>query len=100
LGELAEVTLQLPETAVMVLVPNASVQRAQGKVGVWRIQDGKPAFAVVRLGASSLDGQVQVLEGLRQGDSVVVYSQKALTKDTRIKVVDTLVSGADKGSTP
>ena len=44
---------------------------------MWRLQDGKPAFAPVRLGASSLDGQVQVLDGLQAGDTVVVYSQKA-----------------------
>lgn len=100
LGELAEVTLQLPQTAPSLLVPNASVQRLQGQVGVWRIQQGKPEFAPVHLGASSLDGQVQVLEGLQAGDLVVVYSQKALTAGARVKVVDALVKTATPGSAP
>lgn len=100
LGELAEVTLQLPETAPTPMVPNASVQRVRGKVGVWRIRDGKPEFAPVRLGANSLDGQVQVLEGLQAGDTVVVYSQKELTAGDRVQVVDALVKPAAKGSTP
>lgn len=100
LGELAEVTLQLPETATTLLVPNASVQRVQGQVGVWRLQDGKPVFAAVRLGTSSLGGQVQVLEGLQAGDVVVVYSQKALTAGARVQVVDALVKPTTQGSAP
>jgi HlyD family secretion protein len=100
LGELAEVTLQLPETAPALLVPNASVQRVQGQVGVWRIRGGKPEFAPVRLGANSLDGQVQVLEGLQAEDTVVVYSQRELTAGARVQVVDALVKPAAKVSTP
>lgn len=100
LGELAEVTLQLPETAPALLVPNASVQRVQGQVGVWRIRGGKPEFAPVRLGANSLDGQVQVLEGLQAGDTVVVYSQKELTVGARVQVVDALVKPAAKVGAP
>ena len=90
-GELAEVTLQLPETPPSLLVPNASIQHRQGETGVWRLEGGKPVFAPVRLGARSLDGQVQVLDGLKAGDSVVVYSQKALTADSNVQVVDALV---------
>jgi HlyD family secretion protein len=100
LGELAEVTLQLPETAPSLLVPNASVQQVQGQEGVWRMQGGKPAFVPVRLGTSSLDGQVQVLDGLQAGDSVVVYSQKAVTAGARVQVVDALVKPASQGSAP
>ena len=44
----------------------------------------------MRLGQSSLDGQVQVLEGLKAGDEVVVYSEKELSAGTRIKVVESL----------
>jgi HlyD family secretion protein len=93
-GELAEVELQLPETATALLLPNASIQRLQGQTGVWRLSEGKPVFAQVRLGTSSLDGRVQVLEGLRSGDSVVVYSQKSLTEGARVQVVDALVKSA------
>ena len=54
----------------------------------------------VRLGASSLDGQVQVLEGLKAGDAIVVYSQKALAPNARVKVVDALVKAQSQGGTP
>ena len=90
-GEMAEVTLQLPATAPALLLPNAAIQHQQGQSGVWRVQNGKPEFAPVQLGTQSLDGQVQVLKGLDKNDQVVIYSQKALSGGARISVVDTLV---------
>lgn len=98
-GELAEVTLQLPETPTSLLLPNASIQRQQGQTGVWRLDGGKLAFAPVQLGTHSLDGQVQVLGGVKAGDEVVVYSQKALSAGTRVQVVDALVK-APAGAAP
>lgn len=98
-GELAEVTLQLPETPTALLLPNASIQRQQGQTGVWRLDGGKPVFVPVQLGAHSLDGQVQVLSGVKAGDEVVVYSQKALSAGTRVQVVDALVN-TPAGATP
>jgi HlyD family secretion protein len=89
-GELAEVTLTLPATAPAVLLPNPALQRQADRVGVWRIEGGEPRFTAVRIGLTSLDGQVQVLEGLKAGDEVVVHSEKALTAGSRIKVVDQL----------
>lgn len=100
LGELAEVTLELPQLAPALIVPNAAIQRIQGNVGVWRIQERKLEYVPVRLGASDLDGQVQILEGLKSGDSVVVYSQKALKDDTRINVVEALVGNAARSPSP
>jgi len=97
LGEMAEVTLQLPDTAPALLLPNAAIQHQKGQSGVWRLQDGKPEFALVQLGTQSLDGQVQVLKGLDKNDRVVVYSQKALSSGARISVVEALVKpGADQ----
>ena len=52
------------------------------------------------LGANSLDGQVQVLEGLQAADIVVAYSQRELTAGARVQVVDALVKPVAKVSTP
>ena len=92
-GELAEVTLTLPATAPALLLPNPAIRRQADQVGVWRLEGGKLHFAPVRIGQTSLDGQVQVLEGLKAGDEVVVYSEKDLSANSRIKVVDTLAGG-------
>jgi HlyD family secretion protein len=91
IGEMAEVTLQLPATAPALLLPNAAMQHQKGQSGVWRIKDGKPEFAPVQFGTQSLDGQMQVLKGLDKNDRVVIYSQKALSSGARISVVETLV---------
>jgi HlyD family secretion protein len=48
-GELAEVTVQLPASAPGLLVPNAAVQRQAGQAGVWRL-----AAAAMLLSAAAL----------------------------------------------
>lgn len=88
IGELAEVTVALAAHKPMPVVPNASVQRVDGRIGVWIVNDGDLHFTPVRTGASDLDGRVQILEGLKGGERVVVYSQKALGVGSRIKVVE------------
>lgn len=93
LGELAEVSLKLPATENALLLPNASIKRQGEHSGVWVLGDGKIGFVPVKLGASSLDGQVQVLDGLSAGTQVIVHSEKELAAGSRIKVVDSLVGG-------
>jgi RND family efflux transporter MFP subunit len=90
IGELSEVTVALPSLPALPVIPNASVQRVDGKLGVWLINDGSLHFTPVKLGATDLDGQVQITEGLQPGAQVVVYSQRTLTARSRINVVDQL----------
>lgn len=87
-GELAEVTLDMPALSVALVIPNAAVQREGDKIGVWQIVNGDLHFTPVRLGASDLNGSVQVRDGLKNGDQFVVYSEKALTLRSRVKVVE------------
>lgn len=89
-GELAEVTLSLPATSRAVLLPNAAIKRTQTQTGVWVIDAGALRFVPLRLGAASLDGQVQVLDGLRAGTTVIVHSEKDIGAHSRITVVDSL----------
>lgn len=100
MGELAEVTLALPQTPETLVLPNAAIQHWQGETGVWRLREGSPEFAPVRLGARSLDGLVQALDGLAAGDTVVVYSAKALTPGARVSVVEALVKASASGAAP
>ncbi|WP_298433460.1 efflux RND transporter periplasmic adaptor subunit [Ottowia sp.] len=89
-GELAEVTVQLPELPAAPTIPNAAIRTVNGQRGVWKVAKGKLAFVPIALGRSSLDGHVQVEKGLALGDQFVVYSEKALTAGSRIHVVDRL----------
>jgi len=88
IGELAEVTVALPALAAKPSLPNAAIQRINGKLGVWQVINDDLHFTPVTLGTADLDGHVQVREGLKAGDQVVVYSAKSLSERSRIDIVD------------
>ena len=88
LGELAEVTIDLPALPAMPVIPNAALQRQGSQPGVWQVRDDSLHFVPVKLGRSDLDGHVQVLDGLQAGDRIVVYSEKPLTAGSKIRLVD------------
>ncbi|MDY0066134.1 MAG: efflux RND transporter periplasmic adaptor subunit [Steroidobacteraceae bacterium] len=88
IGELAEVTVQLPPTAPTPVISDASVQRVGGRLGVWLVEASDLEFRPVKLGVASLDGRVQIIEGLTNGQQVVVYSERALRPRSRIKLVE------------
>lgn len=87
-GELAEVTVDLPSLPAAPVIPNAALHRENDQMGVWQVMNGDLLFKRVKLGASDLDGLIQVNEGLKNGDQVVVYSEKALTTRSRIHVAE------------
>ena len=89
-GELAEITVALPPLPALPVVHSASIQHVGGSIGVWLIENGGLRFVPVTLGASDLDGRIQVSQGLNPGDRVALYSQRRLDAHSRIKVVDHL----------
>jgi RND family efflux transporter MFP subunit len=88
IGELAEVTIALPGLSATPTIPNAAIQSVAGKTGVWKVEEGKARFTAVELGASDLDGIVQVTKGLQTGDEIVVHSASRLTGTSRIQITD------------
>jgi HlyD family secretion protein len=93
IGELAEVTVALPALPSGPSIPNAAIQHIEDQVGVWQIIRGDLNFTPIMLGSADLDGQVQVREGLKAGDHIVVYSAKVLSIRSRIDVVDQIPGG-------
>ena len=91
LGELAEVTVDLPPLPAAPSIPNAAIQRRDDQLGVWRVVDERPEFAPVELGEADLDGWVQVRRGLAVGDRIVVYSRAPLSPRSRVKEVEDLL---------
>jgi len=89
-NEMAEVNLRLPAVTDALILPNAALRHRGAEVGAWLRADGKLRFVPVKTGATGLDGKVQIAEGLKAGDEVVVYSERELKDDSRIKVVDAL----------
>ena len=93
-GEMAEVTLHLPALGDTLLIPNASLRYRGAQAGVWLRADGHLRFAPVKTGAEGLDGKVQIIDGLKAGDEIVVYSERDLDDGSRIKVVSSLIGKA------
>ena len=87
-GVLAEVTVALPALSAGSVIPNAAIQRNNGKLGVWQIKDGDLQFTPVTVGSADLEGRAQVREGLKVDDQVIVYSTKVVNSRSRIRVVD------------
>lgn len=87
IGELADVTVTLPALPARPTIPNASLKRVDGKLGVWRVAAGKLEFVPVKVLGNDLDGHVQV-DGLKVGERVAVYSQRALSARSSIHIVD------------
>ena len=94
IGEMAEVTVALPAHAALPVVPNASIQRLDGRLGVWLLEQQTLRFAPVKTGATDLQGLVQIVQGLSGGEQLVVYSRKALTANTRVTVVQQIAGVA------
>lgn len=86
-GELAEVSLDLQALAPAIVIPHAAVRRHEDQLGVWVIVDGEARFMPVKLGRGDLEGRVQVLQGLKQGDQIVLYSDKPLAANRAVKVL-------------
>lgn len=94
LGEMAEITVKTGSAQSGLLLPNAAIKQMPQGNGVWKLKDGKPSLAPVKLGNTSLDGQVQILDGLAEGDEIVIHSERDLGEGGRIKVVSQLVGQA------
>ena len=85
-GYLARVTVQLGERPGVLLTPVSSVVGSRDARAVFVIHDGKAERRQVRIGQSSAEF-VEVLEGLSDGDSVVVAGTEQLRDGSDIRIV-------------
>ncbi len=90
-GEMTEVTLDTGSAQAGLVLPNAAIKPMPLGAGVWKLTDGRPQLAPVRLGSTSLDGAALVVAGLAAGDEVVVHSERELAEDVSVEVVSRLV---------
>ncbi len=90
-GDLVEVTIRIAELVNVRSVPAAAVKRVDRQDGVWRFNDGRVTFRPVKVGVTTLDGRSQILDGLADGDEVVVHSEQALKPDAKVKVVTAII---------
>ncbi len=85
LGDLAEITLQLPVRMGVLVVPSAAIARDGSQTGVWKMVDGRARFSPVTTGGQAQAGATEILSGLTPGDSVIVHSSAQLEPGTRVR---------------
>jgi HlyD family secretion protein len=85
LGELAEVTIQLPGETGVLIVPSAAIAREGGQTGVWQSVDGRARFKPVAIGTQGQAGVTQIRSGLSKGERIIVYSSAQLTNAVRVR---------------
>ncbi|HVL74545.1 MAG TPA: efflux RND transporter periplasmic adaptor subunit [Noviherbaspirillum sp.] len=79
-GMFARVRLILAERAQALVVPEEAIVPQGGEFSVWKVVDGKAVRTPVRTGLRR-DAQVEVVEGLTEGDVVVTAGQIRLSRD-------------------
>lgn len=90
LGDLADVTIKLPEATNSLYIPAAAIKTTNGEDGVWVVQNGKAYYRTVTTGVRTIDGKVQIINGLEQGDTVIRYSKSQITEGMGVRLVSAL----------
>lgn len=88
--EMADTTIRVPPTPQALTVPNASLRALGVKRGVWVRAGGRLRSVPVQVGAEGANGDVEILQGLKEGDEVLVYSERELGENDKVRVVKSL----------
>lgn len=88
-GMVADVSILAQEKKDTLLVPRSAVTVVEGHSMAYRVTDGRGERVPVTVGLSN-DTDLEILSGLKAGDSVVVSGQSALPDGARVKVVPEL----------
>ncbi len=72
LAEQVEATIEMDRLPSAILVPQTAVERFDGRRGaVWTVEDGRLARRILGFGRRTLDGRLEVVEGLPEDVRVV-----------------------------
>ncbi len=91
-GMSARATLQIPTSRTGLAVPrDATLRYPDGRVVVWTVSSGKDgpvaSEKLVQIG-QSFDGMVEIRQGLKADDRVVVKGNEALQNGQRLRIID------------
>jgi membrane fusion protein (multidrug efflux system) len=98
-GYTARATFQLDERTDAILVSARAVLGTTGARNVFVVKGGKAERRAVRVGPEA-NGQVEVLEGVLVGDSVIVSGGTQLREGADVRIVQPLTPDVRPGSAP
>jgi len=86
-GMFARIEVVLLEKPEVLVIPTNAVLKEQGEQFVYLVQGNKAARRPIVTGIEQ-DRFVEVREGLKEGDQVVVRGQEAIRENTTIRVIE------------
>jgi membrane fusion protein, multidrug efflux system len=86
-GMFARVQLELARREDAILIPEQAIVPKGADKFVYRVSDDKALLTSVRIG-ERLTGAVEIVEGLRRGDRVVIAGQTKIRDGAAVSVVD------------
>jgi membrane fusion protein, multidrug efflux system len=93
-GSFAEITVPVAAAASAPVVPVSAVRPSERGFIAYVVEGDKAVERVLTLGMRSPDGRVEVLSGLKGGESLVVRGSEALLNGVSVRIV---ASGAAPG---
>jgi len=99
-GMFARARVVLSQRENAVLVPEEAIVPQGPDLFVWRIAEGKASKVKVRAGVRR-DSQVEIVEGLATGESIVVAGQLKLNRDGQdVRIIDPSKRGGPGAPSP
>lgn len=97
-GIFAKVQLRLASRENALLIPEEALWPVGRDMFVYRVVDGKALMSKIKIG-KRLKGQVEVLEGLNAGDTVITAGQMKLRNEAPVMPINQ-PAPADSGTAP
>ena len=86
-GAFAEVTVLLGESLDLPVIPQISIRPSERGFLAFVVVDSVAHERILTLGLQSSDGNVEVRDGLRGGETIVVRGAEALRDGTPVRIV-------------
>lgn len=86
-GAFAEVSVPVGSDATSPVVPQAAIRPSERGFMAYVVKGDTARERIVRLGLHTQDGLVQIQEGLRPGEQLVVRGAEALTDGAKVRLV-------------
>jgi membrane fusion protein, multidrug efflux system len=92
-GTFAEITVPITTNNQALVIKQMAVRPSEKGFIAYVVENGRAVERVLTLGMRTADGRIEVLSGLRPGESLVVRGAEALSTGTPVKFTGASVSG-------
>jgi membrane fusion protein, multidrug efflux system len=86
-GSFAEVTILLGESKDLPVIPQISIRPSERGFVAYVVSDSVAHERILTIGLQSADGYVEVTDGLKSGETVVIRGSEALTDGAAVRII-------------